>query len=119
MSRRAPLAILALAALAFTSCSATLRVGGTAPALDNAGTCASPVLATMPAGNLVTIHVQITGPAAREDSVRVVAGSPFLFAWSVPAGTYTVRAWPSDAGGAGCDTTTTATAKNPPWRVQL
>lgn len=110
-----------LAAAGCQSCAhgATLTISGTAPAHDNAGTCALPSLTPSPAGSLVTVFVQVTGPAVWSDSLVVAAGSPFTFTRTVPAGTYTVRAWASDAGGAGCDTTITRTVKNPPGRVRL
>lgn len=118
------LAAAVLVVAAFGGCSscahpATLTVRGTAPAQDNAGTCTTPTLAAATPGALVTVHVLTAGPAAREDSLLVPAGSPFAFTWQVPAGTYTVRAWATDAGGTGCDTTLTVTVKNPPWKVRL
>lgn len=98
---------------------ATLAVRGTAPASDNSGTCTTPTLTGATPGATVTVHVSAIGPAAREDSLLVPAGSPFSFTWQVPAGAYTVRAWASDAGGIGCDTTITVAVKNPPWKVRL
>jgi len=99
--------------------SATLTIRGTAPAVDNAGTCAVPLGTPMTAGALVMVHVDVTGPAAFADSLTVTSGAPFTFARNVPAGTYTIRAWAKDAGGAGCDTLVTVTVKNPPGRVRL
>lgn len=108
----------------FAGCSscahgATLTISGTAPAFDNAGTCAAPQLTTLAGSALVMVHVQVTGPASFVDSLAVNAGAPFTFARTGPAGTYTVRAWAKDAGGVGCDTTLTITTKNPPWKVRL
>jgi len=99
--------------------SATLTIRGTAPAVDNAGTCAAPLGTPMTAGALVMVHVDVTGPAAFADSLTVTSGAPFTFARNVPAGTYTIRAWAKDAGGAGCDTLVSVTVKNPPGRVRL
>lgn len=115
--------VVVLLVCLFVGCSscahgATLTITGSAPAHDNAGTCALPNL-TQSTGGLVTVFVQVTGPTAFADSLVVAAGSPFTFTRTVPAGTYTVRAWASDAGGAGCDTTVTRTVKNPPGRVRL
>lgn len=114
----AALATLALV-LASAPQAATLRVTGTAPTQDNAGSCAAPVLEAMPAGNQVRVVVMVLGPVGFIDSVVVAPGAPFTFTRTVPSGTYTVRAWAVDAGGTGCDTTLTVTVKNPPARVRL
>lgn len=116
---RRPLAFIALGLLALSSCSATLSIRGTAPTQDNAGSaCTAPVLVPN-ASTTVMVHVQVTGPAAREDSVRVAKGGPFLFTYQVPTGLYGVRAWASDSGGASCDTTLSVLVKNPPWKVAI
>lgn len=120
----AALGLAVLVVALFGGCSscaraATLRVSGTAPGFDNGGTCTTPTLTPAQLGALVTVHVLATGPAAREDSLLVPAGSPFAFTWALPAGTYSVRAWATDAGGIGCDTTLTVAVKNPPWKVRL
>lgn len=134
LRRRSPAKITAAAALLYlalwilaalfvgcSSCaqSATLTIRGQAPAYDNAGTCAAPSLTPSAGAALVTVFVQVTGPAAFLDSLQVASGLPFAFVRTVPAGSYTVRSWASDAGGVGCDTTVTVTVKNPPWRVRL
>lgn len=118
MTRHLLLAI-AGALVLLSSCAATLKLSGTAPNQDNAGTCTTPTLTPIAPGSVVTVHVSATGPLAFEDSLAIAAGSTFTFTRNVPAGTYTVRAWASDAGGIGCDTTLTLVLKNPPWRVRL
>lgn len=120
LGRFAAAALVALA-LVLTSApqAATLRIAGTAPTQDNAGSCTAPVLEPMPGGNQVRVVVTVFGPVAFVDSAVVAAGAPFAFTRSVPSGTYTVRAWAADAGGVGCDTTLTVTVKNPPARVRL
>lgn len=99
--------------------AATLTIRGTAPAFDNPGTCTTPTLIAASPGAVVTVHVSVSGPVAYLDSVAVAAGSLFALSRQVPAGTYSVRAWASDSGGAGCDTTITVRVKNPPWKVRL
>ena len=116
--RRAGLAILALALLAFSSCSATLRLSGTAPALDNDGTCTTPALSSSPAGLARTVHFSWSGPVAGEDSIRTTVGSPFGYTVTVPPGIYTVRGWATSPGTLpGCDTTLVKSVTAPPWRV--
>jgi hypothetical protein len=112
---RPRLLILALMfPLALVSCSATMRLAGTAPAYDNNGTCAAPVLIPRGAADSCVVHMRWTGPATGEDSIRTVTAAAFTFVKTVPVGTYTVRAWTSDRAGWLCDTTITYTAKAPP-----
>lgn len=116
--RRISLAALALFVLV-SSCAATLRVSGTAPTQVNDGACSSPVL--LPGSGSIVVHAQVVGRAL-EDSITTVVGAPFAFAWTVPAGVYQVRSWASPVGIpalAGCDTTITANAAAPPWRVRI
>src|SRR5262245_36464168 len=98
--------LLLLIPLMLASCGATMRVNGHAPANDNNGTCAAPVLLTNQSA-FVVMHFQWQGPDAGEDSISVATGAAFSFSRSVRAGSYTIRAWASDAGGVGCDTTIT------------
>ena len=90
----------------------------TAPTLLNGGTCAAPVLSVSPAWPMM-LHFAWSGPAAGEDSVPANPGQ--LIAWSrnVPAGSYTVRGWASNAYGSLCDTTITKTAGDPPGLPRL
>lgn len=105
--------------IALSSCSATLRVKATAPTNDNDGTCAAPVLYGTPVGTPRVVHFAWTGPAAGEDSITTTAGALVTYSRTVPPGMYTVRVWASDAGGVGCDTTTTTVVKAPPARPTL
>lgn len=95
---------------------ATLRVSVTAPAQDNDGTCAAPVLVAQP-GALRVIHFRWVGPAAGEDSTVAVAGATASLVRAVTPGAYSVYAWASDAGGAGCMDSIRVTVKAPPHRV--
>lgn len=116
--RRASLAVLALAILAFSSCSAALRLSGTAPALDNDGSCTAPALSASPVGLTRTVHFSWSGPVSGEDSVRTTAGSPFAYTAIVLPGVYTVRCWASSPNALpGCDTTLVKAVTAPPWRV--
>lgn len=115
--RRHTLLLVALFLLALSSCSATLRVQATAPTADNDGTCAVPVLIAAGVGAPRMMHFQYAGAAAGEDSIATTAGTTVVFARSVPAGSYVVRAWASDAGGAGCRDSILVSLKAPPWRV--
>lgn len=111
--------VASLVLVLLSSCAATLSVRGTSPTHDNAGTCTTPTLAARPPGAVVTVHVSASGPVTFEDSLTVAGGATFTFTRAVPAGVYAVRAWASDAGGAGCDTSVTLTVKDPPWRVRF
>ncbi len=113
------IAVFALGALvALSSCGSALRVKATAPTQDNDGTCSAPVL--YPAGAVPRMmHFAYSGPVAGEDSIATTAGTTVTFTRTVPPGTYTVRAWASDAGGPGCDTTTVVVVKAPPARPTL
>ncbi len=99
--------------------TATLTVRGTAPTQDNAGTCSAPSLSAMGANPALKVFASWTGPVSGLDSLTVAPGQSFSFSRTVPPGTYAVRAWAADAGGAGCDTSLTVTVKNAPWRPQL
>ena len=114
---RRVLLLVVLVSAAISSCGATLRLRATAPTADNDGSCGAPALFAAPAGAPRVVHFQWSGPAAGEDSVSTTAGTLVSIVRTVPPGTYTVRGWASDAGGAGCDTTLTVTVKAAPWRV--
>jgi homogentisate 1,2-dioxygenase len=115
--KRLPLLLSAML-LALASCSATLRLHATAPTLDNdSASCTAVVLVPRLPTDPVTVHFSWTGPRSGEDSVVTVSGGAVSIALNVPAGTYTVHAWGSDAGGAGCDTMFTTRAKAAPWKV--
>lgn len=115
---------VALAAALAAGCQAgaqagTLRAAGFAPTQLNDGPCGAPVL--LPATGSLVIHVQVVGRAL-EDSVTTVPGGPFALTWTVPAGTYTLRAWATILGSPGligCDTTATKTVAAPPHTVRL
>jgi hypothetical protein len=111
--------LLALAAMAVASCSATLVVRGTAPAQLNDGTCAAPALSSATSPQMV--HAQVLGRGL-EDSLTVSPGLPFSFSWTLPAGTYSVRVWASIASRpalAGCDTTASIEAPAAPHKPRL
>lgn len=108
------LILVALALAGLSSCAAKLTVSGTGPLSMNAGTCLGPALALAPAGSTVMMHFAWTGPAAGEDSLLAIVGQRVTLTRTVPAGTYTVRGWASNAYGAGCDTTITRTVGDPP-----
>lgn len=115
--KRALVVCWLLAALV-TSCAATLRVNGTAPAQDNDGTCSAPSL--IPRSGDLVVHFLWTGPSAGHDSITVASGSAFQYLRpGLPEGVYTVRVWASDPGGPGCDTTVTRAISSPPWKVQM
>ena len=114
------LAILCAAVLVvLSSCGATLRMHATAPTFDNDGTCTSPVLIAAPVSIPRMLHFSWTGPLSGEDSVATSSGVLVTLTRTVPPGVYVVRAWASDAGGAGCDTSITTILKAPPWKVSL
>lgn len=104
-----------------TSCAAaTLRLTATAPTQDNAGSCLVPNLVPMGVNPALWMHFSWTGPQAGEDSVLVSPGAPVVYTRAgLLAGSYTVRAYAKDAGGAGCDTTITLLLKNPPWKPRF
>lgn len=103
------------------SCAATLRIRCTAPAQDNGALSCTAIPILIPVGAVWrVVHFAWSGPAAGEDSVTTTGGLTVNYARSgLPAGTYTVRAWASDSGGVGCDTTITRTLKGPPHRVAI
>jgi len=106
-------ALLALLSVLLTSCAATLIVRGTAPVQDNSGTCIAPILG--PRSGATMMHFAWTGPAVGEDSISTVAGTQVTLTRNgVPAGIYTIRAWASDSGGAGCDTSIVLRFGGPP-----
>ena len=105
--------------LVLVSCGATLKLSATAPTQYNDGTCTLPLLIPTAASNPVRVHFAWIGPSSGEDSVSTTAGSPVSIQKQVPAGTYTVRAWATDAGGIGCDTTITVVLKAPPDKPRL
>jgi hypothetical protein len=111
------IAVVAVAAaLLLTSCGATWyslpSVRMVAPLYDNAATsCAvAQILAgPLPSASRV-VHLRVTqGAWAWQDSMATVAGQQVTFPaiWPPAGGLCTLRAWASDAGGAGCDTTWT------------
>ena len=94
--------------LLLSSCAATLRVRATAPLEVNDGTCEAPVLYPAAAGAPLVLHLRWSGPASGEDSLTTQAGLTWDFSrGNLPPGAYTVTAWASNLGGAGCDTTIT------------
>lgn len=101
--------------------AAVLRVSGTTPLYDNDGTCAAPVLTARAAGDSCWMHFAWSGNSrAGEDSVHAAGGQ--LVGMSVPGlppGFYTVRAWASDPGGAGCDTLVMVRVRAQPWRPRI
>jgi hypothetical protein len=107
-----------LALLLLTSCGATLRLSGTAPTQDNDGSCPVPVLVPNVSAS-VWVHVAWVGASSGEDSMSVARSAPFIFTRSVQPGSYTIRAWASDAGGASCDTLIYLVLKSPPHRPQV
>ena len=116
--RRLLLAALVLAG-ALGSCSSTLRLTATAPAFDNDGLCSSPVLLAVGPLAPRMMHFRWNGPVVGEDSLAATAGNAVVFTRTVPPGLYTIVAWASDSGGAGCDTTITRRLKAAPWRVGI
>ena len=101
--------LVALMLLPATAQAATqFTLDGTYPTSDNAGTCAAPLLVPNPS-SLIKMHFRWSGTAAGEDSIAGTKGFTFTFTRQVPVGNYNVLAWPSDAGGAGCDTTLSLT----------
>ena len=104
-----------LSLLMLVSCAATMRVTGTAPSKDNDGTCAAPALVTNVSTSVV-VHFEWSGPESGQDSLSAATGSPFVFTRQTKAGTYNIRAWVSDVGGVGCDTTITRTYRSPPHK---
>jgi hypothetical protein len=115
--RRLVLLILLLA-LALSSCGASLRLQATAPAQLNGGTCALPQLSVSPAWPMM-LHFAWNGPAAGEDSVACSPGQLITWSRGVPAGSYTIRGWASNAYGSGCDTTINKVAGDPPGKPVL
>jgi hypothetical protein len=116
--RRLGCALLLIGVLG-SSCGATLTVRYTAPSQLNGGTCAVRALSPSPAWPMM-IHFAWSGPAAGEDSLTADPGQSG--SWTrrnLPAGLYTVRGWPSNAYGVGCDTTITRTAGDPPAPVAI
>ena len=90
--------IALLGMLLLTSCAATFTIRGTAPTMDNAGTCAAPnLIPTL--GGLVRVRLTWTGPQTGADSVIVAPGTPFTISRNVPAGTYTFTAVCADSLG--------------------
>lgn len=100
--------------LLLTSCSATMTVRGTAPATENAGSCAARVLLPLPAGHAMMMHFAWSGASSGEDSMATVRGAAFTFTRNVPSGNYSIRSWASDAGGASCDTVITRSFTSAP-----
>ena len=72
---------------------------GTAPALDDAGTCAAHVLVPG-VGDSLTIRWTWRGGSR---SLRAKRGARFTL--GVPASAETLRVWPERNGAAGCETT--------------
>lgn len=108
-------ALLLLSVIGFSSCAATLSVKATAPLQDNLGTCTAPILG--PRSGVTVLHFAWTGPVSGEDSVATIAGTQVTFTKNgIPAGVYDIRAWASDAGGPGCDTTITKRFGGPPHK---
>lgn len=116
--RGAALCAAALMLFSGPALSATLRLTATAPVYDDDGTCAEPVLLSVPAGTQRVMHFAWSGPSAGEDSVVVAAGERVSFSRQVPAGVYSVRAWASDVGGVGCDTTIVVDVRARPDKIR-
>mgnify|MGYP001348769749 CR=1 FL=1 len=95
-----------------------LTVTGTSPAYDNAGTCTAPILESRP-NTPMWIHFLFTGPETGHDSLLVTTNTLFIYSKRLTPGTYSIRAYPKDEGGAGCDTVITRTViKGPPWKIR-
>ena len=109
---------LLLAGILGASCGATLTIKVTAPAQLNAGTCAAPVLSPSPAWPMM-MHFAWAGPSSGQDSVATNPGESITYRRSVPAGSYTIRGWASNAYGVGCDSTITKTTGDPPATLSI
>ena len=84
--------------LLLTSCAATFTIRGTAPTMDNGGTCAAPnLIPTL--GGLIRVRLSWVGPGSGADSVIVAPGTPFTFTRNVPTGNYTFTAVCADSVG--------------------
>jgi hypothetical protein len=109
--------LLILLGVLLSGCAATFVVRATAPINDNVGTCAAPLLG--PRSGVTVMHFEWTGPISGEDSVSTTAGTQVTFQKNgFPAGLYSIRAWASDLGGAGCDTTISKRFGGPPGKPQ-
>lgn len=110
--------LLLLILILLASCGATLSVRGTAPTMDNAGSCLFPVLGARV--GFTVMHFAWQGAVAGEDSVITTAGTLVTFTKNgIPAGLYTIRAWASDSAGVGCDTIITRRFGGPPSKVGI
>lgn len=88
-----------------------LHVHCTAPTMDDAGTCEAPQLQDNPS-EYVLVHFEAFGfgqsgpiPVRIKQSFKARKGARVDFVRMVPAGSYIVRAWSWDTGGASCTTT--------------
>jgi len=103
-------------ALAVLADAATLRVSGRIPLFLNDSTCVVPRLSN--ALSTMRVHAHVTGPKAfRDSTVTLAPGAAWAFVWSGPSGTYSIRLWPANAAGSGCDTTITRTFESPPASI--
>jgi len=120
-TRKRLLWLLATLALVLTSCSARpIRARFTAPAEDNAGTCTAPILGLTPAGTLISVRIDWSGPASGTLVVSNLlpgAAVDTLLIGAAAPGFYTITATPSHRGGTGCPATARDTVQSPPWRV--
>lgn len=114
---------LVLLLLASPVSAATLPVRFTLPDQDNWGSCTAPALIPMGTNGALKGHWRwwVAGgdsvSGATEDSLAAPPASPISKDYAVPAGLYRVRAWATDLGGVGCDTTVTKSSfKYPPWK---
>jgi hypothetical protein len=107
---------LALIVLAGTSCAATLRVSGTTPVSLSEGSCQYAV--ESPATSPMWVIARVEGTAFA-DSLWLAPGTPFTFAWQVPAGIYTVTAYARNQGGLSCPASIVDTAAARPSPVKL
>lgn len=111
------LAIALFAAIAVSSCGASLRMSATAPSQLNDGTCSVPALLSATPGSSCYVHFRYEGPTTGEDSVLTTVGTLVSVSRTVTPGSYRVIGWASNAGGQGCRDTIQSTVTAAPWRV--
>jgi hypothetical protein len=107
-----------------TSCAhaATLRISMTAPLQDNGGLCGGTAF-LIPALDSVWVFVELPALAIR-DSLRVLPGAAVLRTFSLPPGTYSIRAYAArflkdGTKISGCDTVTTKATISSPGSVGI
>lgn len=84
-----------------------VTVTGTAPVLDNAGTCTTPSYEPMPVNNPLKVIFewrQGTILVLPIDTLSTTAGTAFTRTYNLNPGTYTLFNRVQDAGGVSCDT---------------